>query len=239
VKQRFCRAAVLVAAMLACSAGTAHAGLISWLDQLSGPGRFWIFDGSYGIRCRPLGKSSRDGGASPAEGDAGAKTPADTNILSGITGGCQSRESLDKRIAIWSAGAGLGFTVKNPLVYDDHQTHSVFVTRAATSIDFRVHRTLDVGLGGGVIDFYVHHQANFARPYIEPLRIGFRPLVNWKGPIRHPRRGALVVYANWNIILGDITGDDFGAPSDPFHVRNELKRFEFGLNIDVKRLRDK
>jgi len=239
VKQRFCRAVVLVAAMLACSAGTAHAGLISWLDQLSGPGPFWIFDGSYGIKCPPLGKASRDARASSGEGQAGLKTSAGSKILTGLTGGCQSRESLDNRIAIWSAGAGLGFARKNPLVYDDHQTHSVFVTRGATSIDFRVHRTLDVGAGVGVIHFYVHDQASFARPYVEPLRIGFRPLVNWKGPIRDERRGALVVYANWNIITGDITGDDFGASSDPFHVRNELKRFEFGLNIDVKRLRGK
>jgi hypothetical protein len=225
VKQRFCRAVVLVATMVACSAGTAHAGLISWLDQLSGPGPFWIFDGSYGIKC--------SGDPVPSTERRKAET-----FGFGIRGGCEARRSLEQRTWTWYLSAGAGFATENHLNYSDAGSHPVRLVRFGTSVDRTVHRTLDLGAGIGGMYFAGPDFSNFTRMYLEPVRVNVRPLVLWPGApgARRERRGALSVYINWNILVGTVEGKDFGAPLDTFRAHTELNRKEYGLILDIGRL---
>jgi hypothetical protein len=213
-------ALAFAAVILAGTPAPAHAGLLSWLDQLSGPGPFAVFDGSLGVKC-----------SRPPSQRAGEVTSA-----SGISAGCQSKVTLAKRNLTWFVSGGAGLEIKkNHLQYDHAGAHRVRLLRAGTSLDYTVFSTLDIGTGAGVMYFAGPEFSNFARPYIEPVRIGIRPLAKWKGTV-HERRGALLLYANWNILLGSVEGKDFGAPSDSFHARHELKRHECGLTLDVGRL---
>jgi hypothetical protein len=221
VTSRCGRASVLAVAIIALLPRTAHAGLLSWLDQLSGPGGFITFEASRGIWC--------------------SKPPVDrpenhTLAGFGIRAGCQSKVSLDERNLTLFAAAGGGIAVKNDLDYHGAPgSKAVRFLRAGTSLDYTLHRTLDVGVGAGVMYFVGPSFANFARIYVEPVRVGFRPLVIRKTP-RMERLGAVVVYVNWHILTGTVEGKTFGAPLDPFHARNELDRKEYGLTIDVGRL---
>src|SRR4051794_33916380 len=167
MKQSSRRAALLVAAMLACTAQTAHAGLISWLDALSGPGPFYVFDVSHGLKCWP-GKSTQGSENEKAPADQEPARTTGERIMSGISHGCQSTRPLDERFTTWSVGAGVGFATQNPLHYDDQQHHDVWMLRATTSLDYRVHRALDVGAGVGMMYFNVPHEDSFSRPYVEP-----------------------------------------------------------------------
>ena len=217
--KRYCvRLAVVAIASLAVPQ-TAHAGILSWLDQLSGPGPFVVFDASFGVWC------SQD--LTKPRGGAGRW-------------GCQSTVSLEERNLTWYLTGGAGCALDNPLDYGTGvDKPPVRFVKLGTSLDYTVHRTVDIGAGVGVLYFNGPRFPNFARLYVEPVRLGFRPfLLNSRGPLtpRQQRLGAFVLYVNWNILTGTLEGRDFGAPSDPFRARNELDRKEFGLAIDFGRL---
>jgi hypothetical protein len=44
------------------------------------------------------------------------------------------------------------------------------------------------------------------------------------------------VYLDWHRLIGDIDGDDFGAPADTFRVQGHEDNFEWGVTIDLLRL---
>ena len=215
------RASVLAVAILALLPRTAHAGLLSFLDQLSGPGGFITLDVSRGIWC--------------------SKPPTDrpeNRTLGGlgIRAGCQSKVSLDERNLTLFASVGGGIAVKNNLDYGGAPgSKAVRFLKAGASLDYTLHRTLDVGTGAGVMYFTGPSFPNFARVYVEPVRLGFRPLVIKKTP-RMQLLGAVVLYANWHILTGTVEGKTFGAPLDHFRARNELDRGEYGVTIDIGRL---
>jgi len=218
--KRYCvRLAVVAIASLAVPQ-TAHAGILSWLDRLSGPGPFVVFDASFGVWCSQEPKAE---------------------LMTG-TGrwGCQSTVSLEERNLTWYLTGGAGFALDNPLDYGTGADKPpVRFVKLGTSLDYTVHRTVDIGAGVGVLYFNGPRFPNFARLYVEPLRLGFRPFLLGSGDRLTPRQnrlGAFVVYANWNIVTGTLEGRTFGAPSDPFRARNELDRKEFGLAIDFGRL---
>lgn len=199
----------------------AGAGILSWLDQLSGPGPFVVFDASRGVWCSQ------------------PKPQPQPQVVAGRWG-CQSRVSLEKPNLTWYLTGGAGFALDNPLDYGTgNDKPPVRIVKLGTSLDYTVHRLVDIGAGAGVFYFNGPRFPNFARVYVEPLRLGFRPLLLGSRDGLTPRRnrlGAFVVYANWNIVTGSLNGRTFGAPADPFRARNELDRKEFGLAIDFGRL---
>lgn len=218
--KRYCVRLAVVAIAIASLAvpQTAHAGILSWLDQLSGPGPFVMFDASYGVWCSQESK---------------------TEIIA-ARWGCQSNVSLDQPNLTWYLTGGAGFALDNPLDYGTGTDKPpVRIVRLGTSLDYTIHRMVDIGAGAGVFYFNGPRFPNFARLYVEPLRLGFRPLLlTSRGGLtpRQKRLGAFVLYVNWNIVTGTLEGRTFGAPSDPFRARNELDRKEFGLAIDFGRL---
>ncbi len=197
---------------------TAHAGILSWLDQLSGPGPFVVFDVSRGVWC--------------------SQKPR-TEVITGRWG-CQSTVELEEPNVTWYLTGGAGFALDNPLNYGAGvDKPPVRFVKLGTSVDYTVHRLVDIGAGVGVLHFNGPRFPNFTRLYVEPVRLGFRPfLLNSSGNLtsRQKRLGAFVVYVNWNILTGTLEGKTFGAPSDPFRARNELDRKEVGLAIDFGRL---
>ncbi len=224
--KRYCvRLAVVAIASLAVPQ-TAHAGILSWLDQLSGPGPFVVFDASFGVWCSQK----------PAEL---SQTSAEQMTVSGRWG-CQSTVSLEEPNLTWYLTGGAGFALDNPLDYGTGvDKPPVRFVKVGTSLDYTVHRTVDIGAGVGVLYFNGPRFPNFARLYVEPVRLGFRPfLLNSSDVLtsRQKRLGAFVLYLHWNILTGTLEGRTFGAPSDPFRARNELDRKEFGLAIDFGRL---
>lgn len=218
MKRYTVRLAVVALATLGVPQG-ADAGILSWLDQLSGPGPFIVFDASYGVWC--------------------SQEPTKTEIITGRWG-CQSTVSLEKPNLTWYVTGGAGFALDNPLDYGTGADKPpVRIARLGTSLDYTIHRTVDIGAGVGVLYFNGPRFPNFARLYVEPIRLGFRPfLLNSSGKLtsRQKRLGAFVLYVNWNIVTGTLEGRTFGAPSDPFRARNELDRKEWGLAIDFGRL---
>lgn len=196
----------------------AGAGILSWLDELSGPGPFLVFDASRGMWCSHKLNTT----------------------MSGVRWGCQSKVSLDDRNLTWYLTGGGGFALHNPLDYGTgNDKPPVLIVKLGTSLDYTVHRLFDIGAGAGVLYFDGPRFPKFARVYVEPLRLGFRPLLLGSGKSltsRQNRLGAFVAYANWNILVGSLEGRTFGAPADPFRARNELKRKEVGLAIDLERL---
>lgn len=216
--KRRCVALAVVALCSLALPRAAGAGILSWLDELSGPGPFVVFDASWGAWCSQKPK------------------------LMGPSGrwGCQSKVSLDEKNLTWYLTGGAGFARHNPLDYGTgNDKPPVRIVKLGTSLDYTVHRLVDIGAGAGVLYFNGPRFTNFARVYVEPLRVGFRPLLLGSGKELTPRQkrlGAFVAYANWNILVGSVEGRTFGAPADPFHARNELNRKEFGLAIDVERL---
>ena len=165
-----------------------------------------------------------------------------TSKLQSVSGrwGCQSKVSLDEKNLTWYLTGGAGFARHNPLNYGTgNDKRTVRFIKLGTSLDYTVHRLFDIGAGAGVQYFIGPRFPNFARVYVEPLRLGFRPLLLGScKPLtsRQKRLGAFVAYANWNILVGSLEGRTFGAPADPFHARNELNRKELGLTIDFERL---
>ncbi|MDQ3348376.1 MAG: hypothetical protein M3545_10460 [Acidobacteriota bacterium] len=222
--KRNCVRLALVALCSLALPRTAGAGILSWLDQLSGPGPFIVFDASRGVWCskKPSPSVNRE-----------------TTMAAGRWG-CQSTVSLEERNLTWYLTGGAGFALDNPLDYGTgNDKPPVRIVKLGTSLDYTIHPLLDIGAGVGVLYFNGPRFPNFARLYVEPLRLGFRPFLLGSGDRLTPRQnrlGAFVVYANWNIVTGTLEGRTFGAPSDPFRARNELDRKEFGLAIDFGRL---
>lgn len=183
---------------------TAHAGILSWLDQLSGPGPFVVFDATYGVHC--FEKETKAGTAEPERG-------TEANLLGfGLRGGCQSYRSLDERFPTWFVTAGAGVALRNELRYPDHvRDRTVRFLKVGTGIDYTAHRTFDIGAGVGVMYFDGRSFPNFSRIYVEPVRVSFRPLlVKTAGDggltNREQRLGAFMVYANWNILISTLEG---------------------------------
>lgn len=205
---------------------SAHAGILSWLDQLSGPGPFLVVDGSWGVKC--------------SEKEAGGRGEGLGVAAVGIRAGCQSKVSLDEPNVTWFITGGAGFARRNNLNYGEGVAKpAVRFIKLGTSVDYTVHRMVDIGAGAGVQYFTGPRFPNFARVYLEPVRLGVRPLLVTSGPTLSGRQqllGAFMVYVNWNILLGTLEGRTFGAPSDPFQARKELNRKEVGLSVDVGRL---
>lgn len=216
--KRDCVGLAIVALCSLAVPRTAGAGILSWLDQLSGPGPFLMFDASKGVWC--------------------SQKPMLEGV--GVRWGCQSKVSLDEKNLTWYLTGGAGFAIDNPLDYGTgNDKPPVRIVKLGTSLDYTVHRLVDIGAGAGVLYFNGPRFPNFARVYVEPLRLGFRPLLLGSRAGLTPRQkrlGAFVVYANWNIVTGTLDGRTFGAPADPFRARNELDRKEFGVVIDFGRL---
>ena len=207
----------------------AEAGLLSWLDRLSGPGPFWGVDAGIALNCKKEKGKEEEGLF---------RTAGDTLRL-----GCRN-EDLENKHPTWFLNIGAAAARHNDLKYGDRpepeHSKDIGVIRLGTSVDYTLDASLDVGVGGGFTYFVGPSFVNFARPYVQPLRVTVRPLLlRWQKGGKHKHKlenlSWLLVNVNVNVLLGTIHGADFGAPADPFRVHNDIVP-EIGIGVDVATL---
>ena len=206
----------IVAALLVSLAGVpAEAGVLSWLSKLSGPGPFLGVDASFALKCFRWERKTEPG--LPAESVASA----DARIIT-----C-SHIPLEERHATLSATVGAAWSLDNDLDYGGRPAPTVGMLKSGMSFDVTLLPWLDLGAGGGFRYFGGSGFDNFALPYVQPIRIGVRPLsfakVNW-----------LIVTFSGEFLLGVVDGPRFGA-TDSYRESNEFLR-EWGISIDLPRL---
>jgi hypothetical protein len=208
----------------------ADAGLLSWLDKLSGPGPFWGMDIVVGVKC-----------FYPENSKNSTRSKTDREALSsgGIILGCVSEAPLDEQHVAWLVTVGGALANNNPLDYGDRtdeKSRWVGSIKIGSSLDYTVLPLFDIGAGGGLLHFIGPSFANFTLPYVES-RLTLRPLLWRKKPTttQMTRWGWLQVSVGVNILIGTVDGAKFGAPNDPLNVRNET-RLDLGLGVDFKRL---
>ena len=212
---RFRRVVPVVLLLVLIPASASAQGVFRWLGRLSGPGPFWGVSGEIYLKC------------------IDTKT---AGVMGGVRLSCPDTTLDDKHLTIYLNLTG-AIAENNPLNYGDvgaqEESTAVRLLKVGTSLDWTAHRTFDVGAGAGFAYFAGPRFDNFARPYVHPLRTALRPLM-FRGTATDDD-GWLIVSANWQILLGTIDGEDFGAPLDTFRSSNEHD-LELGLSIDIIRL---
>jgi hypothetical protein len=222
MKTHCCRMLLLATALVAMAPQTAEAGILEWLGRLSGPGPFWGVDADVCLKAFPLEK--RD----------------DQGMMGSLRLSCPSAR-LDERHISWYAHLGWAVAFDNPLNYAGvdvaGKSDNVWLLKVGTSFDFTVKPYLDIGVGGGLFHFGGERFDSFSRPYIEPVRVGLRPLLLCRGrdKSRTEHDGWLLISVNRVIHLGTFDGASFGAPLDSFRTYNE-GNWSGGLTVDVIRL---
>jgi hypothetical protein len=206
-------------------------GLFRWLGRLSGPGPFWGASVDRYLKCLPT-----KGTPKPTPRADPQQVHTDAMMMPGITMPCPDTTLDDKHLTIYLNVTG-AVAENNPLNYGDvgtqEESTAVRLLRVGASLDWTAHRTFDIGTGAGISYFAGPRFDNFVRPYVQPLRTAFRPLMLCGAATDND--GWLIVSANWQILLGEIDGADFGAPLDSFRERNEHIP-EIGVTIDFVRL---
>jgi hypothetical protein len=216
---------VLVLCVLIPASASAQ-GFFRWLGKLSGPGPFWGVSGDLYLHCFPTKWTP----SPPPKPD---QVKAE---FVGFTIPCPDTTLDDKHLTLYLNITG-AVAENNPLNYGDvgaqEQSTAVRMLKVGASIDWTVHRTLDIGAGGGLAYFAGPRFDNFSRAYVQPIRTALRPIMFCRTATDND--GWLIVSANWQILLGTIDGADFGAPLDTFKTSNEHD-LELGLSIDIIRL---
>ena len=216
---------VLLLMVLIPSCASAQ-GLMRWLGRLSGPGPFWGFGTE--VCLKPIGADSK------------ASRPGITPMsFVGVQISCRDVQLDDRHAGIYLIVTG-AIAENNPLNYGDVDTQeestAVRFLRLGGSIDWTFHKAFAIGAGAGLVYFAGPRFDNFVQPYVQLPRLAFRPLMLRDNAPDHD--GWLILSANWQILLGAIDGEDFGAPLDPFRSSNE-QDIEFGITIDLLRLAKK
>lgn len=210
------RAAILGLLLVSLASVPAEAGVLSWLSKLSGPGPFLGVDASFALKCFRWEKGKTEPG-SPADSVEGA----DARIIT-----C-SHIPLGERHATLFATVGAAWSLDNDLDYGGRPAPTVGMFKSGMSLDVTVFPWLDLGAGGGFRYFGGSGFDNFALPYVQPVRIGVRPLnfakVDW-----------LIVTFSGEFLLGVVDGPRFGA-TDSYRESNEFLQ-EWGVSIDLPRL---
>jgi hypothetical protein len=209
---------LLVIAVVLLPAPARADGFLSWLGKLSGPGPFIGANLDVCLETFPKREEGR---------------------VRGVVISCPDSR-LEEQHFSWYATVGAGIALDNDLDYtgQDISGRSARVTyfKAGSSLMYTVHPSVDIGFGGGVMFFRGPRFSTFGMPYVQPVKVGVRPLLLRGAAAEQIKaRGWLLLTADWTVLLGTIDGARFGAPADPLRVRNEFVP-QFGFSIDVPRL---
>ena len=214
------RAGIVAALLVSVGSVPAEAGILSWLSKLSGPGPFLGVNASFALKCFRWEQDPPDAG--PPEG------PGESTDFRIIT--C-SKIPLEERHATLFATVGYAWSLDNDLDYGGRPVPTIGMLKSGMSLDVTVFPWLDLGAGGGFRYFSGSGFDNFALPYVQPVRVGVRPLsfakVDW-----------LLVTFSGEFLLGVVDGPRFGATADNFRESNEFLQ-EWGVSIDLPRLLNK
>ena len=211
---------VLLVVLMPASASAQ--GFFRWLGRLSGPGPFWGASAEFALQCYGVNEKAKP--EIPVKGrvaGVGVRVP------------CKDALLTDRHATVYLIVQG-GIADDNPLFYGDQgeaESAAVRLLKSGVSLDWTVHKSLDVGAGFGLMYFAGPRFDNFSRGYVQPARVAFRPLT-LRGT--DDADGWLILAANWQMILGRIDGPDFGAPLDPLVSRNE-QDVEVGATVDLVR----
>jgi hypothetical protein len=212
---------IVVTVLVLCPVPARADGLISWLDKLSGPGPWLGLNLS--VCLTTFGRDGASGGPRSA-------------VIS-----CRDSD-LRERHWSWYVNAGAGLALDNDLNYAGQdltgKSDRVTYLKAGTSVMYTLRPALDLGAGAGFLRFQGPRFSGFAKPYLQPVKVGVRPLlIGYAGDDRDEvdERGWLLLTADWVILLGTIDGARFGAPADSLRESNE-NLLQLGFSIDVPRL---
>jgi hypothetical protein len=203
---------VLLVLVVAAPAGAAGAG---WLERLSGPGPFFGFE----LFPVPLASFGGEEGFSPL---------------------CMGCPGKGRGTWIVSFTFSTLDTTKNSLPYDLPASvdRTVNLDSYAFSLDLRLHKAVDVGVGLAFNRFHGQPFDAFTRVSIDP-EIVIRPIAFFLHDSRtatdsHFYLGHLLqLKLREKLFLGGFDASDFGSPGT-FHVSSEF-RFgcSFGLGLSV------
>jgi hypothetical protein len=226
------RTAIGLLLLVLAAPATSEAGLLSWLDALSGPGPFWGTDVEMEAYCHAFPKPKTKPGTSQTEGLAeivGIRFP--------ISDSCKHILLKQHRFTFLLT-EGIALAANNPLDYGDdgHQTKStsVWLFRSGGSVNYSFDMAVEIGAGAGVFYFAGPRFDNFVRPFVQPARLAVRPLL-FVPHLRQEKNGWLIFEADWTRLLGTINGATFGAPGDPWKI-DDRNRLELGVYLDLHRL---
>jgi hypothetical protein len=221
---RFRRVVPVVLLLVLIPASASAQGLFRWLGKLSGPGPFWGAGTEIRLKCFGVGKDEEkeEKKLKMMMGSIFVRVPCETTLD-------------DRHTTIYFNVAG-SIAENNPLFYGDEgrqdKSTAVRLVQAGVSADWTFHRAFDIGAGFGVMYFAGPRFDNFSRGFVQPVRLSVRPIM-LRSTVDN--NGWLIVSASWQILLGTIDGNDFGAPLDSFRSHNENIP-EVGVTIDLIRL---
>jgi hypothetical protein len=217
----------------------AHAGLIEWIDQWSGPGDFWGTALDWRLVC----VSEKDTSKRADRIDQAQPTgePEFRSIPFGIIGPSCVFKPVPKgyrRIASLNLTFGFYNAEKNDLPYSDPGVDKdVKLASLEPSFWMRVGPGVEVGTGFGI--FWVGGPAfeSFDRVYLKPIQVDFKPLVTLVTLLDDlPKYGSPLELISFRagllVMPGGLAAKDFGALPG-FKVEREfLSTFSVMLDLE-------
>jgi hypothetical protein len=154
----------LFCALLLFRSAPANAGILEWIDQLSGPGPFWGFAREARLHCVPIGQPD-----DRPDAIAGRKSTAASQ--------CPNEVPTNQRnILSVNMGVGIAWAAHNNLPYaSDATDKTVRLMSFEPSVWWSPVPSLAVGAAAGVYRFSGPAFDTFKRGFIKPVQVELKP----------------------------------------------------------------
>ena len=197
-----------------------QAGVIRWIEKLSGPGPFFGAGFEiYGL-CYAAEKDSIEAA------DPEATTRRTWFFDPNCARAARDRQRLTVGVQ-WSKLFGDNDLQYDELAVPEDQRDGVWLTTFLASADLGVARALDVGAGIGFMHFSGIQPGSFTRLALEPLRVTLKPLamqpVTSGGMRSAYRREWLQLRLVMTVIPGGFDAEDFGAIPGSYSSGTEVQ----------------
>ena len=204
---------------------TSQAGIIEWIDNLSGPGPFWGVSFEWRLVCVSAeDKASKEGGT--------------RNVPLGVIApGCVLKQVPKEHHRVASLNLQFGlFWDKgddNQLKYADPSFHEdVKITTVEPSFWLRPYRAVELGSGVGVAWFGGPGFDSFTRVYLKPIQLDVKPIALLHKNGRYGDKDETVaVRVGMTIFPAGFESKDFGALPG-FKVDRDIL-FNWGIVFDL------
>jgi hypothetical protein len=210
-------------AWLILSPRIANAGIIEWIDQLSGPGSFLGFVIEGRLHCFPIARNDD----AYVEGKARSPESAREQALSedyknklGVILACPNRLKEGERAWITvNLGAGMSWALHNDLPYAPGKDNGVKFVTLEPSVWWYPLPPVAIGAGFGNYWFSGPAFDTFSRFYFKPVQVELKPFAfpkhRW-----HTKAEIFTIRVGYTLIPEGFTAADFGAIG-PFKTEHE------------------